>query len=63
VVVVALTNGNVLSLAAADGAVQGRVPLAQRLSAGPVRVGKRLVVTSIDGTLYPVESVLQTVKP
>jgi hypothetical protein len=61
-VLVALTNGSVLSLADADGAVRGRLPLPQSLSAGPERVGNHFVVTSIDGTLYPVESVLQTVK-
>jgi outer membrane protein assembly factor BamB len=58
--VAALTSGEVLALAPADGSEAGKIGIGQPLATGPMRVGNFLVVSTIDGTLRTVESVLQT---
>jgi outer membrane protein assembly factor BamB len=58
----ALNTGKVLALSPEDGSVVGKVEVGQVLTDGPKRVGNKLFVPSIDGTLQSVESVLQAAK-
>ena len=39
-------------------AVDAKISIGQSVSSGPVRVGNSLVVTSVDGTLYLVDELL-----
>jgi outer membrane protein assembly factor BamB len=55
---VAFDNGRVLVVNLADGTTGRSVDLGQPLALGPRTYGKKILVTSIDGTLYRIESLL-----
>ncbi|MFP6766630.1 MAG: PQQ-binding-like beta-propeller repeat protein [Planctomycetaceae bacterium] len=57
--IVALHHGQVLAVDPSTGQVSKTLMLGQPLSLGPRAFGKKLLVTSIDGTLYRVESLLE----
>jgi len=57
--IVALHHGQVLAVDPSTGQVGKTLLLGQSLSLGPRAFGKKLLVTSIDGTLYRVESLLE----
>ena len=42
------------------GDVEQRMRLDQLISIGPWKIGKMILVGSIDGTLYRIESILET---
>jgi len=54
----ALDNGRVIVVDPVDGTIGRSVDLGQPVALGPRRFGKKILVTSIDGTLYRVESLL-----
>jgi outer membrane protein assembly factor BamB len=54
----ALDNGRVMVVDPADGTIGRSVELGQPVALGPRGFGKKILVTSIDGTLYRVESLL-----
>ena len=56
---VALDNGRVMFVQLADGKLNRSVELGQPLALGPRAFGKKILVTSIDGTLYRIESLLK----
>lgn len=58
VVILATMNGSIHALNAASGESAGSLQLDQPVEHGPFKVGKFLVVASIDGSLYRIESVL-----
>jgi outer membrane protein assembly factor BamB len=60
ILVVAMQDGEILAIDVATGKVSNRLDLGQPLNLGPRRVGKVLVVPSIDGSLHRIEAVLQT---
>jgi outer membrane protein assembly factor BamB len=51
-------NGRVLVLNQATGAIEHSVQLDQPIEHGPLRIGPHLVVTTTDGSLYRIETVL-----
>jgi TolA-binding protein len=55
---VAWDNGRVAVINPADGKTGRTVELGQPIALGPRTFGKKILVTSIDGTLYRVESLL-----
>ena len=57
---VALDNGRVMFAQLADGKLNRSVELGQPLALGPRAFGKKILVTSIDGTLYRIESLLKS---
>ena len=57
--IVALHHGQVMAIDPSSGQVGKTLMLEQTLSLGPRAFGKKLLVTSIDGTLYRVESLLE----
>ena len=57
--ILARKNGDVWTLDPAAGSVGRRVNVGQPLSLGPMKTGNFLVVSSIGGSLYRVESALQ----
>ncbi len=56
---VALDNGRVMFVQLADGKLNRSIELGQPLALGPRAFGKKILVTSIDGTLYRIESLLK----
>ena len=57
-VVIATMNGKVMSINAASGDITRSLQLDQVLEHGPVTVAGKVVVTSIDGSFYRIDSVL-----
>jgi hypothetical protein len=57
---VAFDNGRVMFVQLADGKLNRSIELGQPLTLGPRAFGKKILVTSIDGTLYPIESLLKS---
>lgn len=57
-VVLATMNGKVLSINAESGETSRSVQLDQFLEHGPVNVSGKVVVTSIDGSFYKIDSIL-----
>jgi outer membrane protein assembly factor BamB/TolA-binding protein len=57
--VVANRDGTLLDLDASTGAVAARASVGQPLSTGVISAGGHIVVASIDGTLYRVDSLLK----
>jgi len=55
---VAFDNGRVAMINPADGKAGRTLELGQPLALGPRTFGKKILVTSVDGTLYRVESLL-----
>ena len=55
---VAFDNGRVAMINPADGKAGRTLELGQPISLGPRTFGKKILVTSVDGTLYRVESLL-----
>ncbi|MEX0700897.1 MAG: PQQ-binding-like beta-propeller repeat protein [Planctomycetales bacterium] len=58
-IVAALQDGRVLAIDAVSGHVTRRIDLDQPLTDGPRRVGKFLVVPSLDGGLCRIDSILE----
>ena len=56
--VMAFDNGRVQVIKIADGMPGRSIELGQPVSLGPRAYGKKILVTSIDGTLYRIESLL-----
>jgi len=56
--ILAAQNGSVLSLNIDNGKVINRLELEQPINLGPRRIGKQIVVPSIDGSLHRIETVL-----
>jgi len=61
--IIAGRDGNVLSLDPSSGAVTAKINVGQPLSGGVTIVEGHTVVASIDGSLYHVESLLESKKP
>lgn len=59
-VILALQNGEVWNVDGQGGNVRNRLDVGQLLHGAPERIGDSLVVFSIDGSLYRVESILKT---
>lgn len=57
-VVLATTNGKVMSINAESGETVRTLQLDQLLEQGPMSVAGRVVVTSIDGSFYRIDSIL-----
>ncbi len=57
-VVMATMNGKVMSINAASGKITRSLQLDQFLEHGPVTVAGKVVVTSIDGSFYRIDSIL-----
>ena len=57
-VVLATMNGKVLSINAESGEITRSLQLDQFLENGPVNVAGKVVVTSIDGSFYRIDSIL-----
>lgn len=57
-VVIATMNGKVLSINAESGEITRSLQLDQFLENGPVNVAGKVVVTSIDGSFYRIDSIL-----
>ena len=55
---VAFDNGRVAVINPADGKAGRTLELGQPIALGPRTFGKKILVTSVDGTLYRVESLL-----
>ncbi|MCH7989554.1 MAG: hypothetical protein IID46_10470, partial [Planctomycetes bacterium] len=52
-------NGDVLAIDIDSGNVTKRIRLGQPAGMGPQQFGKHVIVPSIDGSLYRVDSLLQ----
>jgi outer membrane protein assembly factor BamB len=57
-VVIATMNGKVMSINATSGEVTRSLQLDQFLEHGPINVAGKMVVTSIDGSFYWIDSIL-----
>lgn len=57
-ILIATMNGKVMAINAESGKAIRTLQLDQQLEHGPVRVAGRLVVTSIDGSFYRIDSIL-----
>jgi hypothetical protein len=56
--VVALRSGEIMMVDDAGRIADKRIAIGQQLQSGPFRLGKKLLVMSIDGSLYRIESLL-----